>query len=298
MELRNLKTFQLAAEYLNFTKAAQELNFSQPTVTAQIQSLEQELNQQLFLRLGKKTFLTPAGEILKRYTDQIFTLIDGVEAELGELTHPNGELTIAASESFCTHYFPSIISEYLKSHPSVNIKLLSCHSNEVIKGIESNKFDIGIISGELIKPGIFNLVVDEDEDLLLVVSKHLHDRYPVEELIHEFPFIQYRIEGEFDIRMKTLLNESRYSPGKIIEFGSLEAIRRAVLNQIGIGMLNVNLIKKELLSGEIVPLSLTDMPVKVKTSLITLEEKSTVATIKSFTEVVRTMWNQVDEQAL
>lgn len=296
MELRNLKTFQLAAEHLNFTKAAQELNFTQPTVTAQIQALEQELNQQLFLRIGKKTHLTPAGEILKEYTDQIFHLIDKVETALSELSNPHGNLTIAASETFCTNYFPAIISEYLKLYANVQIKLLSCHTNEVIKGIEANQFDIGIISGELKKNGISNIVIMDQEELVLVVSAELYNRLTPDQLLEEYPFIKYRIDGHFDVLIKQYMQEMKWNPCKIIEFGSLEAVKRAALNQIGIGLVTNNLAKKELNEGTLIALKMTDRPVKVTTSLITPEIKANLSTIKTFTELVLSMWNKIDDQ--
>lgn len=67
MELRNLKTFQVVANELNMTKAAKILKYTQPTITLQIQVLERELNHSLFTRIGKKTFLTPAGKIKAAY---------------------------------------------------------------------------------------------------------------------------------------------------------------------------------------------------------------------------------------
>lgn len=292
MELRNLKTFQLAATHLNLTKAAQELNFTQPTVTAQIQSLEQELNQQLFLRVGKKTFLTQAGEILKHYTDQIFVLIEETESALTELSLPHGKLIIAASETFCTNYFPPIISQYMKNHPNVHIKLLSCHTREVMEGIVANKFDIGIISGTLNKSGITNIMIAE-EDLVLVVSKHLYIQYSVDQLLNEFPFIKYRIDGVFEDQMQKYMQEANLSPPKMIEFGSLEAIKRAVLNQIGIGLISKNLVKREIMDGELIALQLTSKPVQVQTSLITLEEKTKMINIKTFIDVVQLMWNKI-----
>lgn len=292
MELRNLKTFQLAAEYLNFTKAAQELNFTQPTVTAQIQALEQELNQQLFMRVGKKTFLTPAGEILKHYTDQIFGLIAEIESALAELSLPQGKISIAASETFCTHYFPPILSHFMKAHPNIQIKLISCHTPQVIEGITRNEFDIGIISGTLQKSGITSLLIAEEE-MLLIVSKQLYNKYSVEELIHEFPFIKYQIDGAFEETMQKFMQTANFNPTKVIDFNSLEAIKRAVLNHVGIGLISENLVKKEILDGELVSLPLTKNPVKINTSLITLEEKSKIASIKSFIDVVQTMWNQI-----
>ena len=72
MELRNLKTFQVVAEELNLTKAAQKLGYTQPTLTLQIQSLEKELQHTLLTRIGKKTFLTSVGKKLKVRVDQLF----------------------------------------------------------------------------------------------------------------------------------------------------------------------------------------------------------------------------------
>ncbi|OCA82073.1 LysR family transcriptional regulator [Pseudobacillus wudalianchiensis] len=291
MELRNLKTFQTAAEFLNFTKAAEHLNFTQPTVTAQIQSLEQELNQQLFMRVGKKTYLTPAGKMLRKYTDQLFVIIEEIESSFAELGTPHGSLKIAAPEIYCTNYFPSLISEYLKTYPDVQVKLISCNSNEVMKGIETDLYDIGIIAGEVSKSGIKNIFLEE-EDLILVVSKRLYETYSTEQLLTEFPFIKYRIDGNFDALAKKYLHNSKFYPKKIIEFGSEEAIKRAVLNQTGIALLASNLVKKEIMNNELVPIRLTEENFTFKTSLIVLEEKANLVTFKSFCDVLQSLWSK------
>ncbi|WP_126427876.1 LysR family transcriptional regulator [Brevibacillus marinus] len=296
MELRNLKTFQLAAKYLNFTKAAQELNFTQPTVTAQIQALEQELKQELFMRVGKKTFLTPAGEILKHYTDQIFQLIEETEAALAELSHPQGKITIAASETYCTHYFPPILSQYMKMNPNVQLKLISCHSPQVIEGINDNRFDIGIITGTLHKKGVTNLIIEE-EDMVLIVAKQLYEKYSIEQILHTFPFIKYRIDGVYAERMREYMSEANLAPQKVLEFGSLEAVKRAVLNQVGYGLTSNNLVKKEILDGELVALPLSKKPIRLETSLLTLEEKTKLPVIKSFMELVQMMWKKIHDFA-
>jgi DNA-binding transcriptional LysR family regulator len=292
MELRHLKTFKFAAEYLNFTKAAQKLNFSQPAVTVQIQTLEQELNQELFIRIGKKTFLTPAGEILKTYTDQLFSIVEEIESAFTELSNSYGNVTIAAGESYCTNYFPYIIPEYLKLCPHVQIKLISCKRDEIIKGIESNKYDIGIISGELSKNGITNIVIAED-DMILVVSKDLYARYPEDQLLTKFPLIKYQADGYYETMMSKYLRQSKLSSQNVIEFGSLEGIKKAVLNNIGVGLGISVCIKKEISNGDLVPILVTENKVKVKTSIITLKEKENVVTIQSFINVIQKIWNSI-----
>lgn len=294
MELRNLKTFQVVAECLNFTKAAEILNFTQPTVTAQIQSLEKELNQLLFFRVGKKNHLTPAGKLLKKYTDELFGIIDEMEGAFLELGKPHGYLKIAASEFYCTNYFPFIISEFLKTFPDVHINLVSCHSDGVVKGIETNSFDLGVIAGETSKNEMENIVLGEEE-LLLVAEKSVMGKLPIDQLISELPFIRYKIEGSFKSYINQYLHQTNLHPKKIIEFGSEEAIKRAVLKGTGYGLLSSNLIKKEITSGELIPIPLTEHKLKFKTSLIYLKKKEEKAILKSFSDVVEELWAKAVE---
>ncbi|WP_223589523.1 LysR family transcriptional regulator [Neobacillus bataviensis] len=292
MELRHLKTFKFAAEYLNFTKAAQQLNFTQPAVTAQLQTLEQELKQQLFIRIGKKNFLTPAGEILRTYTDQLFSIVEEIESSFSDLSNSYGNITVAASEGYCAKCFPYVISEYQKLYPHVQIKVISCNSDEVIKGIESNKYDIGIISGELSKNGITNIMIAE-EDMVLVVSKDLYARYPEDQLLTNFPFIKYQAGEYFETIINKYLIQSKLSLQNVIEFGSLDAIKKAVLINIGVALLISTYIKKEISNGDLVPILVTENKVKVNTSIITLKEKENVVTIQSFIDVIQKIWNRI-----
>ncbi|EPD52203.1 hypothetical protein HMPREF1210_01556 [Paenisporosarcina sp. HGH0030] len=292
MELRHLKTFKFVAEYLNFTKAAQQLNFTQPAVSAQIQTLEQELKKELFLRVGKKTFLTPEGEILKTYTDQLFSIVDEIESSFSELSSSYEIITIAAGESYCSNFFPYVISEHLKLFPHIQIKLISCKRDEVIKGVESNKYDIGIISGELCKNEITNIVIAE-EDMVLVVSKDLYASYPEDQLLTKFPIIKYQAEGYFEMMMKKYLRQAKLSSQNVIEFRSLDGIKKAVLNNVGLGLGISVSIKKEISNGDLVPILVNENKVKVKTSIITLKEKEKVVTIQTFINLIQKIWNSI-----
>ncbi|PGZ91668.1 LysR family transcriptional regulator [Bacillus sp. AFS029533] len=292
MELRHLKSFKFVAEHLNFTKAAQQLNFTQPAVTAQIQTLEQELKRELFIRIGKKTFLTPEGEILKTYADQLFSIVEEIQSSFAELSNSSESVTIAAGESYCTNYFPYVISEYLKLYPHVQIKLISCKRDEVIKGVESKKYDIGIISGELSKNGFSNIVIAE-EDIVLVASKDLYDNYPEDQLLTKFPLIKYRDDGYYESMIEKYLRQLKLSQQNVIEFGSLDGIKKAVLNNIGVGLGTNGCIKKEISNGDLIPILVTNKKVKIKTSIISLKEKENLVIIQSFINLIQKNWNSI-----
>lgn len=296
MELRNLKTFQIAADFLNFTKTAKALNFTQPTVTSQIRALENELNHPLFFRIGKQTYLTSHGEVVKSYADKIFTMIDEMNQKLaGGDADAERKLIIAASETFCTHYFPYIISLFLNQFPNVNIKLVSCHSNEVIQGIDANLYDIGIISGEYHKSGITNIVISEHEDLVLIASKNIYANYSAQEITDHYPFIKYEIAGPFEEQMRNYMKSAAINPKKVIEFSSLEAVKSAVMNDIGVGLISRNLVKKELISKRLFEIKKTKQPIKIKTSLIIATNKLNVDYTMKLIEMIEENWNAMHD---
>ncbi|MEH7331060.1 substrate-binding domain-containing protein, partial [Neobacillus drentensis] len=232
----------------------------------------------------------PAGEILKSYTDQLFSIVEEIESSFDELSNLYGNVTIAATEGYWTYYFPYIIPELLKLYPQVQIKLISCKRDEIIKGIESNKYDIGIISGELYKIGMTNILISEGDELVTVVSKELYGRYPVDQLLPKFPFLQLQADGCYDPMISKYLEQMKLLSQNVIEFGSLEGIKMAVLNNIGVGMGASVSLKEEINNGDLVPILVTEN-IKIKTSIITLKEKENLETIQSFINVIQKNWN-------
>lgn len=293
MELRQLKTFRVAAELLNFTQAAKQLNFSQPTITAQVRALEKEIGHSLFFRIGKQTFLTAHGEIVKHYTDQLFPILDQMDAALQEESQTASKLTIAASETFCTYYFPPIIRQFLDADPELGIKLVSCTSDKVIAGINDNSFDIGVISGSFMKAGITNIKISEKEDLILIASQTLAEQNVDRELLERYPFIKYEIVGPFEEQMNSYMHENGIHPKKIIEFSSLEAVKSAVMNDIGVGLISRNLVKKELASNQLHEIALNKKPIEIQTSLVIATHKLRDQKTMHLIRLIEQNWNTI-----
>lgn len=288
MELRNLKTFQVVAEHLNMTKAAKILGYTQPTITLQIKVLEGELGHSLFTRIGKKTFLTPAGKRLQIHTAKLFRVVDELERDLEELNGPSGTLSIAASEYYCSHYLSSLVSAYIKLHPQVKLKLLPANSLEVIKKVLNNEADMGIIACECNNSDIEKYVLGK-EKAVLVVSAEIFKQHTKEKILRDYPFLSYHGSFSFDTVIQQCFSEMNYHPTTTIEFGgSDETIRRAVLNQTGVALLGENVIKEELVNGTLVPLHYCTQ--EIETSLIYLKDRGEGPTIHSFSDLLKDTW--------
>src|SRR5438067_4091810 len=95
LNLHQLATFQVVAKHVSFVRAAEELHFSQPAVSAQIRQLEEALGVKLFDQIGRKTHLTYAGEELFRYSQKIFAIIDETRETMESLRSPDsGRLSV------------------------------------------------------------------------------------------------------------------------------------------------------------------------------------------------------------
>ena len=109
MEIRNIATFLKVAGTQNFSKAAEQLGYSQSAVTVQIQQLEKELDTQLFERIGKRVYLTEKGQEFVFYANEIMRVTNRALDFSKKNSVPKGTLRIGGVESICTALLPDLI---------------------------------------------------------------------------------------------------------------------------------------------------------------------------------------------
>lgn len=140
MEFRQLEYFITLAKELHFTRAAEKLHISQPTLSHQIKALEEEVGTQLFDRIGKKITLTEAGKILYEQSLNIFTMIENTKLQLNELEMiQRGSLKIGALPGELTSFVSDILLKYVKEYPQVKISVHS--SDDLITLLNDNQVD-------------------------------------------------------------------------------------------------------------------------------------------------------------
>ena len=287
MELRNLKTFMAVSEHLNLSKAAEQLGYTQPTVTIQIKALEEELGHALISRSGNKTFLTPAGELLKEHGEKVFAQLQEMKEDLNKLDKFYGNLVIASPEFYCSHYLYLILKDYFKQYPQVNIRLVSCNSLEAVKMVHENKADIGIVGAEYQLPNIESIVIDR-EDLLFVASTELLQNSGAPHVLEKSPIL---LDKNLESLSKKLFEEMNYSPSSVIECSSEETIKRLVLNQIGVCIVGSATIEKEIADGTLTVLH--RFSGGLSTSIIYKKSRKQEQILQTFSELVREKWGSI-----
>ena len=132
MELRVLHYFLAVAREENFTKAANMLHVTQPTLSRQIADLEQELGVKLFVRSNHNIILTEDGMILKRRAQEILSLADKTKRDFLQKDEAlSGTISIGSGEFRSTEYLAKIIAEFRRKYPNVNYEIYSGNANNI-----------------------------------------------------------------------------------------------------------------------------------------------------------------------
>ena len=147
MELRVLKYFLAIAREENFTKAAQQLHITQPTLSRQIAQLEEELGVDLFVRSNHNIILTEEGMILKRRAQEILSLADKTKRDfLHKDENLEGVISIGSGEFLSTRCLTDCIAQFRRKHPLVRYEFYSGNAGNIRDQIERGLLDIGLMS--------------------------------------------------------------------------------------------------------------------------------------------------------
>lgn len=147
MELRVLRYFLMVAREENITHAAQLLHVTQPTLSRQIQDLEEELDTKLFVRSNHRIILTPDGLLLRRRAQEIVDLADRTQRDFAarEEEALTGEVAIGSGETRSMGVLAEILSAFRQQHPKVSYRFYSGNADHIKERIENGTLDIGLL---------------------------------------------------------------------------------------------------------------------------------------------------------
>ncbi len=142
MDIRNLITFVHVAELGNFSRAAERLGYSQPTISVQIRQLEEELGYRLFDRIGHAVRLTDKGRDALSYAQQVCRLCQQMASENPEDTERESLIRVATSDSLSASLLLECFPYIRKSHPSIHLELTTAGTSDLFSLLDHNDVDI------------------------------------------------------------------------------------------------------------------------------------------------------------
>jgi LysR family hydrogen peroxide-inducible transcriptional activator len=155
MELDQLRSFVAVAESGGFTRAAQVLHSTQPTLSRQVAALEAELRQPLFDRLGRRVALTSFGQAFLERARSLLADADSLLASGQEVKgHLKGELRLGVADSVVLSRFPRILARFKRRHPDVHTHIVTGTSPDILRWVRDGKFDAGLCMLPQAHPGL------------------------------------------------------------------------------------------------------------------------------------------------
>jgi len=255
IDLRHLETFYRVAELKSFTKAAEDLCLTQPTISGHILSLEQSLSLRLFDRTGRKVRLTKAGQVLLQYTEKILSLRKELLNALSEFSEGiRGELSLGASTIPGEYILPKLMGEFKREHPFFTLSLKIADTQEVLQYVLQGQVEFGIIGAKLNHPSLSYEKFEKDEIIVIASSDHFHPpkkRMGLEALIKE-PWI-IREEGSgTQMAVEKVLRKRGLSLKQfnvVTEMGSTSSLKEGVKAGLGMAFVSKKAVEEELKQG-------------------------------------------------
>jgi DNA-binding transcriptional LysR family regulator len=285
LNLHQLATFQVVAKHCSFVRAAEELHFSQPAVSAQIRHLEKSLGVKLFDQIGRKTHLTQAGEELFLYSQKIFLVIDETLEIMEALRSPYyGRLGVGADTTVGSYVIPGLLGKFHQIYPQVEISLQVLNRLMLIDALMNNRIEMavmGVVPDDMpveIEPLAYNPLV--------LVSAPTHrlagiKNVAIEELGREHFLLREPGSGT-RAALETALRDAGVPLHVSMEVGNNSAIKQGVAAGLGIALISQVAIDMELETNRLVVLDVEGFPIIRQWRLVHVKDKYLSATAKAF----------------
>ncbi|MES4792619.1 MAG: LysR family transcriptional regulator, partial [Chloroflexota bacterium] len=261
MELAQLEAFIQVAHHRSFSRAAEALFLTQPSVTARIQSLERELGERLFERTGRSVTLTDAGRAFMPHAQRALTAVqegtDAIEAvRHGEV----GTIRIGASTSIATYVLPRILKKFRERRPRVHIHLATGQTEDIIDALLSGEFHLAVTRLAQ-HPEIQSLHLYNDDLALVVPPNHpfaQKQRVTIAEAARE-PFLFFERGSSYHSLVYSMFLRAGVVPESVMELDDMETTKHMVEAGLGVAILPVVSFERERELGSLAPVEIREM---------------------------------------
>ncbi len=254
MNTKNLLTFKTILEMGSFQKAADKLSYTQSTVTFQIKQLEEELALKLFEKIGRRMELTQAGKDILPYVDTILQGAEQINNYGKSLSEITGSLKLAIPDSILIYTMQPFIQAFLHEAPNVQLVINSLQSGEVNQSVIDGTSDIGINCEKEYYPDTIIHKKAGTYRVFLVAAPFVnnnlldfitpHQRKP-------FSLICNEPDGYYQLEMDKYLAKKDIVLNPYMKVQSIEAVKRCVMNNLGIAVVPSYSVTEELKNGSL-----------------------------------------------
>lgn len=261
MQLEALQTFVTLVELKHFTKTAEKLLISQPSVSLHIKNLETNFDSQLLDRSHKGFKLTPTGEILYHRAKQILSIYDNAKQEIISHHHTVvGSLTIGASFTIGEYILPSLLIDLQQQYPNLQLEAVIGNTEEIVHAVKLFQVDIGLIEGHTNETEIDVFPFMEDQLYFVCSPSHPLAKetiLPIHKL-HNQTWITRETGSGTREYLYHIIRKEGLKAKAYLTISSNQGIKETLMQGDGISLLSTSVIQREVEDGYLKLLSIQD----------------------------------------
>lgn len=293
MDFGQLEAFVQVAAHHSFSRAAEALQLTQPSITARIQALERELGEKMFERGGRSVRLTDAGTILLPYAERILQMVREAKESVEEVRSVQaGRLRLGSALTISTYVLPRILRTFHSRYPGVEVMVHTGRSDQVLNMLLSDEVQVGL-AHSLVHPDVETVDLYADEVILVANPDHpfAANRQATIEEVGSQPVILADRGSSYYGLTHGLFRQAGIVPNVAMELDSMEATKRMVEEGLGIALLPRVCLERELKQGLLTEVAITNAPaISRQIALIYRKSRKRVRTVQAFLEVLRSIY--------
>jgi len=292
MLLRQMECFLAVARLGNVSRAAEEMYLTQPTLTARIKALEEELGDQLFVRTSRGMRLTEAGKEFLPYVERSLGSVEEGRQRLRELRGASGgRLSLGTSPGVSTYALPAILERFTAAHPGVSVSVRTGHSEDILGMVLKEDVQLGLARA-MDHPEVESMPLYEDELVLVVDPQHRFTEkgsVEISEVAQEHLILFDHASSYYELT-QSLFRSAGIREYSAIELDNIEAAKRMVEHRLGVAFLPRTAVVRSVAAGHLSLIEVEDSP-EVQRSIVALRRRDAplTGTVRAFLEVAGSM---------
>jgi DNA-binding transcriptional LysR family regulator len=253
MDLRQLEILQAIAETGSFTACGRKLHVSQSAISRQILLLEEELGEPLFLRVGRRVRMTPAGESLVQLGQRVFQDVRDTIGAITDRTRAlRGTLRLTGGMTVCLYVFPPLLKHLKRVHPELDVRLTVATAGRSVEEIRAGRVDIGLLTLPVEESDLITVPVLREELLLVTMPTHplAKQKRILPSDLSGHPFVLFEPGSATRLVIDTFFVTEKVEPTVVMDTENVEIIKAMVKTGLGISIVPYQAIAREVGAGQ------------------------------------------------
>jgi len=287
MDFDQLETFIEVSRLSSFSRAAEKRFRTQPAISSQIRSMEEEVGAKLLDRSGGKVSLTASGKLFLKFAEETLDARKAATVAIAETERvPRGEIVVGANEGTCLHILPEVFAHFKKQYPDVSVSIRRADYSTVLESVIDNSVYFGVVSMPINDNRLTAVLIHRDDLVLITPAKHplakLKSASAVD--IAQYPLVMPKV-GHTRDALDDLFHERKLKPRYAMELDSSELLKRFVAADVGIGFISRSNVQEDVKANVLAIVPLADAQIRRDLALVFRKDKALSRAALAFIDI-------------